>query len=101
MTAAEWNARYGVGTEVVYAPHRAARPPERRRTRTRSDAWTLGHGEPVVAVEGKAGGVALWAVTPLEEVPRCRCRLSALSAEWEPSAPPGLCGYCGGRCARA
>lgn len=28
---------------------------------------------------------------------RCGCgSLSALQAEWEPSAPPGICGYCGG-----
>lgn len=29
------------------------------RTKTRSVAWTLGSGEPVVAVKGYPGGIAL------------------------------------------
>jgi len=33
------------------------------RTRTRSDPWQLGHGQWVVALEGKAGGYALDRVT--------------------------------------
>jgi hypothetical protein len=28
-------------------------------TKTRSRAWTLGHGTPVVAVEGPGGGISL------------------------------------------
>lgn len=62
-TAEAWNAGCPVGTEVEYrASWRQAEPT--LVTRTRSEAWTLPHGEPVVLIEGRAGGVALWAVTP-------------------------------------
>lgn len=64
LTAAEWNARYPVGTPVVAYPmarpeHPTYTPAERLETVTRSRAWTLGHGAPVVSVEGYAGGIAL------------------------------------------
>lgn len=39
------------------------------RTRTRSEAWELGHGQAVVMVEGKAGGWMLERVTMLENHP--------------------------------
>lgn len=58
MTAEEWNARHPVGTPVVYVPN-AAEPNTTLRTRTRSAAWTLGHGEAVVLVNFRTGGVAL------------------------------------------
>lgn len=68
MTAAEWNATHPVGTLVTAYPlTRTDRP---RYTRTRSEAWTLGHGAPVVAVEGYGGGIHLthvdigWVLTP-------------------------------------
>lgn len=58
MTADEWNRAYPVGTQVIYYPtafdHTTA-----RATRTRSEAWTLGHGEAVVKVEGTTGCVSL------------------------------------------
>jgi hypothetical protein len=63
MNAEQFNARYSVGTPVVAYP--GARPEKyptvarRLDTRTRSVAWELGHGEPVVMVEGYAGGIAL------------------------------------------
>jgi hypothetical protein len=45
---------------VRYFPIRGLR--EYRDSATRSEAWTLGHGEPVVLIEGQTGGVALWAL---------------------------------------
>jgi hypothetical protein len=39
-------------------------------TRTRSVAWTLGHGEPVVKVEGRAGGYLLSRIVPRNVNPR-------------------------------
>lgn len=87
MTAEEWNALYPVGTCVVAYPgvlpdHPLALDVQRRRaannfvdpcdadlaraltTVTRSRAWTLGHGAPVVAVDGYAGGICLTHVYP-------------------------------------
>ena len=58
MTADEWNALYPVGTPVMAYPscrpeYDAAVAAEYRLvTVTRSRAWNLGHGAPVVAVEG-------------------------------------------------
>ncbi|OMI34469.1 hypothetical protein [Streptomyces sparsogenes] len=62
MNAEQFNARYPVGTPVMAYP--GARPEKfpnekRLQTRTRSVAWTLGHGEPVVMVDGYTGGIAL------------------------------------------
>jgi len=54
--AAAWNAKHPIGTPV------AAYPGVRGKgltTRTRSRAWVLGHGTPVVAVEGHGGGISL------------------------------------------
>lgn len=65
MTADEWNALYPVGTPVIAYP--SCRPEydeviaaeTRLVTATRTPAWTLGHGAPVVSVEGYAGGIHL------------------------------------------
>jgi len=80
LTAAQWNERHAIGTAVIAYP--GVRPefgetlkmapydPECGRpiqadeyrclkTRTRSRAWNLGHGEPVVSVEGYPGGISL------------------------------------------
>ncbi|MFK8844745.1 hypothetical protein [Streptomyces sp. Ac-502] len=82
MNAEQWNKRYPVGTPVIAYP--GVRPEDplavavRQRqesggyvdpgsvdlcrrlvTVTRTPAWTLGHGEPVVSVEGYAGGICL------------------------------------------
>jgi hypothetical protein len=66
LTAAQFNAAYPVGTPVVAYPgvrpedpHAASFGVRRLETRTRSAAWNLGHGDPVVAVEGYAGGICL------------------------------------------
>jgi hypothetical protein len=70
MTADAWNAVYPPGTPVVAYPGvlpddpTAASLCTRLETRTRSKAWTLGHGEPVVAVEGRSGGISLGHVFP-------------------------------------
>ncbi|MFD9070588.1 hypothetical protein [Streptomyces lasiicapitis] len=64
MTADEFNALYPVGTPVIAYP--LTRPEgkapeffERLETTTRTPAWNLGHGVPVVSVEGYPGGIAL------------------------------------------
>ncbi|MFF9901267.1 hypothetical protein [Streptomyces longispororuber] len=87
MNAEQWNARYPVGTPVTAYPSvrpedpravayrkRAAAgrltgstgtdPCRRVETVTRSVAWTLGHGAPVVLVEGETGGILLTHVDP-------------------------------------
>lgn len=57
MTADEWNGTHFVGTPVRYWP--GVREGEGILSKTRSPAWELGHGEAVVLIEGKSGGVAL------------------------------------------
>jgi hypothetical protein len=42
-------------------------PCTRLDTVTRTPAWTLGHGEPVVSVDGYAGGIVLRHVDVIEE----------------------------------
>lgn len=56
-TADAWNAAHPVGTPVTAYPD--GRDDEPLRTTTRTPAWVLGHGEPVVSVHGYAGGIAL------------------------------------------
>lgn len=58
MTAAKWNETHPVGTPVTYFPVRG-RFDNGRETKTRSEAWELGGGHPVVMVEGVSGGVSL------------------------------------------
>ena len=65
MTADHFNVLYPVGTRVIAYP--GCRPPHDGSdqccrgldTTTRSRAWNLGHGAPVVKVDGYAGGIAL------------------------------------------
>ncbi|WP_436759374.1 hypothetical protein [Streptosporangium sp. V21-05] len=57
MTADDWNALHPIGTPVLAWP--GTRDDEPLTTRTRTPAWTLGHGAPVVSVEGVAGGIFL------------------------------------------
>lgn len=60
-----WNAAHPVGTRVIAYP--SVRPEydanlaanTRLVTTTRTPAWILGHGEPVVSVHGYAGGITL------------------------------------------
>jgi len=56
MTSEQFNSKYTVGTHVVYQP---VQDGEGVQTKTRSEAWELGHGAAVVMVEGKSGGVSV------------------------------------------
>lgn len=60
ISAAEFNARHPVGTEVRYYPIRGEA--DHRVTKTRSEAWELGHGAAVVLVDGLTGGVLVQAL---------------------------------------
>lgn len=62
--AIAFNLRYPVGQPFRYYP--IADEARFIETRTRSQAWTLGHGEVIVLIEGRTGGVL---VEHLEEVP--------------------------------
>lgn len=57
LSADDFNRLYPVGTAVRYYPVTGIN--KSRSTRTRTPAWTLGHGEPVVSVDGVSGGVSL------------------------------------------
>lgn len=59
MTADEWNAKYKPGQAV----HLVEDDGSVTHTVTRSKAWPLGHGEPVVKVVGKVGGYQLSRIT--------------------------------------
>jgi hypothetical protein len=61
LSAAEWNRQYPVGTAVSYV--NVIGLDTDITTTTRSEAWELGHGAPVVKVKGIAGGVLLSHVT--------------------------------------
>ena len=60
ISADEFNELYPVGTAVTYWPVLPAWPDcPPRPTRTRTPAWKLSGGRPLVSVEGQSGGVAL------------------------------------------
>jgi len=67
LTADQFNAAHPLGTPVIaypgirpeYAAEIGTTDYPRLVTRTRSAAWNLGHGEPVVMVDGFAGGISL------------------------------------------
>lgn len=54
LTADEWNTRYPLAR-----PEHPVYDGTRLETRTRSRAWQLGHGAPVVSVDGYSGGIYL------------------------------------------
>ena len=56
MTAKVFNKLYPIGTKVKY---RNIADEPWITTETRSEAWDLGNGEPVVKIKGKAGGVCI------------------------------------------
>lgn len=67
MSAAEFNAKFPVGSEFDYCSVRGGAevsPP--LATKTRSEAWTLGHGAVVVACDGKTGGLDITHLKPVE-----------------------------------
>jgi hypothetical protein len=57
LSAEEWNEVYPVGVGVRYWP--VMGDEEYRDTITRGQAWTLGDGHPVVAIQGQPCGVSL------------------------------------------
>lgn len=61
-TAEEWNARCRPGQPVVVKRDDGSL----WYTKTRSEAWDIGGGYPVVLLEGKSGGYALSRVTAIE-----------------------------------
>lgn len=61
LTAAEWNERHKPGIEVMVVLDNG----DLWKTKTRSEAWELGHSAPVIALEGKSGGYDLSRVAPL------------------------------------
>lgn len=56
-----WNALYPPGTEVNLTEEGG----NSTRTRTRSRAWQLGDGTPVVQVDGRSGGFRLTRIRPV------------------------------------
>lgn len=64
-TAAAFNERVPVGTAVRYFPIRGHFA--HLETRTRSVAWELGSGAPVVMIDGKSGGVAIEHLVLIED----------------------------------
>lgn len=67
MTADEWNERYPNGARVRFRPVDGVVTSIETTTRTR--AWALGHGEAIVAVHGRAGGVGVEFLEVLEAIP--------------------------------
>lgn len=75
LTAEQWNERHPIGTPVIaypgirpeYAAEIGTTQYTRLETVTRTRAWNLGHGEPVVSVEGYAGGISLEHVDVVEQ----------------------------------
>ena len=114
MNADEFNARYPVGTPVLAYPgirpeHPVAvafqkrandgrsfgdkDPCKRLVTRTRTPAWPLGHGEPVVSVDGYPGGIVLEHVDVISEEQFAKARAeetaAAVAAQGALSVPVG------------
>lgn len=55
--AAAWNVSNPIGTPVRYWP--VLGDPHHVESKTRSEAWVLGDGTPVVSIAGRSGGVHL------------------------------------------
>lgn len=70
VRAAAWNAAHAMGTAVTYWP--GVRGQDGKPSRTRSEAWEVGCGDVVVAVEGKAGGIAISHVSCGDDCAVCR-----------------------------
>ncbi len=66
ITATEWNQHFPVGTPVRYHP--IIGDPDFITSKTRSEAWELGHGAPVVKIEGRPGGVLLEAIDVIDVI---------------------------------
>lgn len=68
MTAEQFNEKYPVGTKVLYWPW-VREGKDGIPSSTRTPAWTLGNGDPLVSVYGKAGGILLTHIEVLPEAP--------------------------------
>ncbi len=55
-----FRANVPVGTLVMFYPVKGQ--PGCAEHQVASEPWPLGHGEPIVKISGKPGGVALWAL---------------------------------------
>lgn len=62
ISAEKWNAKHRPGIGVLVKLDNGTL----WHTKTRSEAWELGHGQPVIMLEGKAGGYDLQRITPME-----------------------------------
>lgn len=62
MNATRFNELFPIGTKVKVHPIIGSET-DVFVTKTRSEAWELYSGEPVVKVEGKTGGYSLEAIT--------------------------------------
>lgn len=66
MTSKEWNKKYPIGVVVVYHSIIRLNSKFDMITSTRSKAWTMPSGTPVVKLNRKAGGVSLEALDILK-----------------------------------
>jgi len=62
---ATFNQLCPVGTPVTYYPIAGRKQPA-REAETRSKAWVLPNGEPLVSIDGVAGGVSLFHLVAME-----------------------------------
>jgi hypothetical protein len=76
MPLDEARRAFPVGAHVAFYPIRGL--PGFEMTEIRSEVWTLGHGETVVKVEGRTGGVVTThlALATDEQPPEIACRLA-------------------------
>lgn len=88
LIAAEWNEHYPIGTPVLAFP--ASRDDRALRTPTRTPAWTLGHGAPIVSVEGYAGGIVLRHIDVLPADLTSEGDERLLTADTAPAVDAGL-----------
>lgn len=96
MNAEQFNALHPVGTPVIAYP--GTRPEYMAdtrgfRTRTRSVAWLLGHGEPVVMVDGYPGGIVLEHVDVEPAMPRTGDEERLLTTETLPAVDNWVDGH--------
>ena len=64
MNARRFNETYPIGSKFEFQPTKCI--DEKETVTTRSHAWQLGHGEVVVMVEGRSGGVSVEHLTPIQ-----------------------------------
>lgn len=65
LSADQFNTLYPVGSQFVYYSRKG--DAQGKPCVTRSEAWTLGHGETVVSISGIAGGIAVTHLSHVSE----------------------------------